>query len=140
MDENTNKRIHLLIAPAELAAVDRWRSQYPALSQSDAINRLIDLGLGQVAAQSVPVGGAELAISDGKTDGVVPIAAPDQAFLDGIRGRKDAFKGKMVLMSEFQIDQIKQLSNATGIPERRIIEDAVRLYMIPGGASTRMAP
>jgi hypothetical protein len=140
MDENTSKRIHLLMAPAELAAVNRWRCQYPALSQSDAIKRLIDLGLVQVAAQPVPAGEAELAISDGKPNIKVPIAAPDQAFLDGIRGRNDVFKGKIVRISEFQNNQIKQLSRAMGIHEREIIEDAIRLYMTRGVPKTGMAP
>jgi hypothetical protein len=134
MDENVSERIHLRMAPSELAAVDQWRVRYPALSQGDAIKRLVNLGLGQVGAQTAPAGEAGRAISRGKSGINVPIVSPNKSFLDGVHGRNDVFKGKNVNISELQNNQIKQLALATGIDERKIVEDALRLYMTPGDA------
>jgi hypothetical protein len=134
MDENVSERIRLRMALSELTAVDRWRSQYSALSQSDAIKRLINLGLGRVGAQTAPAGEAGRAISRGKSGINALIASPDKSFLDGVDGRNDVLMGKHVRISELLNNQIKQWSHATRIDERKIVEHAIRLFMTPGDA------
>jgi hypothetical protein len=47
IDEKKDQRVQLVMAPSDVTAVDDWRRKQPDLpSRSEAIRRLIHLGIG----------------------------------------------------------------------------------------------
>lgn len=53
MNEQRSTRVHLMMSPSELRAVDEWRRAQPDLpSRAEAIRRLIDLGIAANAPKS----------------------------------------------------------------------------------------
>lgn len=59
--EKKDVRIQLVIGPSELAALDQWRAKHQIWSRSDAIRRLIALGIQNEGASEPPA-------SDDETD------------------------------------------------------------------------
>jgi metal-responsive CopG/Arc/MetJ family transcriptional regulator len=51
--EKHSTRVHIMMSPSELRAVDEWRRQQPDLpSRAEAIRRLIQLGIAAKAPKS----------------------------------------------------------------------------------------
>jgi hypothetical protein len=56
-DEPLDQRLQLVISKGQIGTVDEWRRQQPDLpSRSEAIRRLIELGLGKAPVSAPPSG------------------------------------------------------------------------------------
>lgn len=45
MDETKTERLHLLISPSELDAIDDWRFENRIATRAEAVRRLVKIGL-----------------------------------------------------------------------------------------------